>query len=432
MAFDFPDSSSLPDGYRVTNPETFSEYSWQSNPGKWVLVDPQPMSDLFVSKTGDIMSGPLFLTDDPVLGDPGVIGTDPAQAVHKKYVDDAVAGGGSGSLPLDLDTTGMGQDAEALRFAVENGQHSKVVIEHGGSNSAGIDLVFDPPHSPYGNLRMIGGPHDEVMFELMSDGTVRFKVPVRNTEQSGQPKIPQHDDDLTTKQYVDQEITAAVGYDGSDKLSLDGSTPMTGNLDLGNQSLVNAATLKTLNGGTIVENTSTRLIFDGNVQVKSAGHDRPGFNVEGYMIDEDKFWAGNGSSYKTGPLIQVGHHSSSKVDDIYLRGHVLIHQGLNVATPYGVSGPLEVYAWKAQNLDYYRPPLSERLLHVNPGNDSILTSQIYVNNFSSANERSLAPKQYVDTTRSAIVTSLRNAVANSTTFAELKLQLIEALDALAD
>ncbi len=87
MAFDFPDSSGLPDGYRVTNPETFSEYSWQSNPGKWVLVDPQPMSDLFVSKTGDIMSGPLFLTDDPVLGDPGVIGTDPAQAIHKKYVD---------------------------------------------------------------------------------------------------------------------------------------------------------------------------------------------------------------------------------------------------------------------------------------------------------------------------------------------------------
>ncbi len=150
------------------------------------------------------------------------------------------------------------------------------------------------------------------------------------------------------------------------------------------------------------------------------------------MMDEDKFWAGNGSSYKSGPLIQVDHHNSSKVDDIYLRGHVLIHQGLGVATPYGVSGPLEVYAWKAQNLDYYRPPLSERLLHVNPGNDSILTSQIYVNNFSSANARSLAPKQYVDTTRSAIVTSLRNAVANSTTFAELKLQLIEALDALAD
>ncbi len=201
MAFDFPDSIGLPDGYRVTNPETFSEYSWQSDPGKWVLVDPQPMSDLFVSKTGDTMSGPLFLTDDPVVGDPGVIGINPAQAVHKKYVDDAVTG--SGALPLVLDTTGMGQDAEALRFVVENGHHSKVVIGHGGSNSAGIDLVFDPPHNPYGNLRMIGGPHDEVVFELKSDGTVRFKVPVRNTEQSGQPKIPQHDDDLTTKQYVD-------------------------------------------------------------------------------------------------------------------------------------------------------------------------------------------------------------------------------------
>ena len=87
MAFDLPDTGSLPNGYRVTNPETFSEYSWQVDPGKWVLVNPLPMSDLFVSKTGDTMSGPLILTDDPLIGDPGVIGTDPAQAVHKAYAD---------------------------------------------------------------------------------------------------------------------------------------------------------------------------------------------------------------------------------------------------------------------------------------------------------------------------------------------------------
>lgn len=87
MAFDFPNTSSLPDGYRVRNTDTFSEYAWQVDPGKWVLVDPVPMSDLFVTKIGDTMTGPLLLTDDPVLGDPAVIGANPAQAVHKDYAD---------------------------------------------------------------------------------------------------------------------------------------------------------------------------------------------------------------------------------------------------------------------------------------------------------------------------------------------------------
>ena len=122
MAFDFPDSSNLPDGYRVTNPETFSEYSWQDNPGKWVLVDTLPMSELFVDKTGDTMSGPLLLTDDPVLGAPGVIGSDPSQAVHKQYVDDAVvtvAYDGSDKVSLD-GSTPMASDLDMGTHSIKN------------------------------------------------------------------------------------------------------------------------------------------------------------------------------------------------------------------------------------------------------------------------------------------------------------------------
>ena len=174
----------------------------------------------------------------------------------------------------------------------------------------------------------------------------------------------------------------------------------------------------------------SRLEFDGNVKVNSAGFDVPGFNVEGYVLDKDKFFSLNGTSYKKQPLIEVDHHNSSKADDIFLRGHVSIHEGLSVASPIGVSSPFEVYDMTDGN-QHYRPSLSKRLLHVNPGNDSILTSQKYVDNFSGANERSLVPKKYVDTTTRSIVTGLRTAVDNSTTFAELKTQLLETLNDLA-
>ena len=40
MAFDFPDTTGLPDGFRVTNPKTGTEYSWKASVEKWVLVDP--------------------------------------------------------------------------------------------------------------------------------------------------------------------------------------------------------------------------------------------------------------------------------------------------------------------------------------------------------------------------------------------------------
>ena len=84
MTFDFP--TSVPDGHRVINPETFSEYAWQAASGKWVLINPRATTDLFVSVDGDTMSGPLYLTDDPILNTPGVI-TAETQAVHKDYVD---------------------------------------------------------------------------------------------------------------------------------------------------------------------------------------------------------------------------------------------------------------------------------------------------------------------------------------------------------
>ena len=84
MAFDFP--TGVPDGHRVVNTETFSEYAWQAASGKWVMLNPRAASDLFVSVAGDTMTGPLYLTDDPILNIPGVI-TANTQAVHKNYVD---------------------------------------------------------------------------------------------------------------------------------------------------------------------------------------------------------------------------------------------------------------------------------------------------------------------------------------------------------
>ena len=112
MAFDFPDTNGLADGYRVTNPKTGTEYSWKATEEKWVLVTPTVTGD-FVRRSGDIMSGPLYLGDGqhPV-PDPIDITAD-GQAVHKKYVDDLVSnlsGGGFNfekSGPFTWDGTGV-------------------------------------------------------------------------------------------------------------------------------------------------------------------------------------------------------------------------------------------------------------------------------------------------------------------------------------
>ena len=89
MAFDFPDTNGLADGFRVTNPKTGTEYSWQASTQKWVAVNPAVTGD-FVRRSGDIMSGQLILGDGGT-PTPGPIDiTVDSQAVHKQYVDDQI------------------------------------------------------------------------------------------------------------------------------------------------------------------------------------------------------------------------------------------------------------------------------------------------------------------------------------------------------
>ena len=87
MAFDFPDTSGLADGYRITNPKTGTEYSWRLASEKWVVVRSGVSGD-YVKKSGDVMSGPLMMLDgDPVNPEPIEITKD-EQAVHKFYVEE--------------------------------------------------------------------------------------------------------------------------------------------------------------------------------------------------------------------------------------------------------------------------------------------------------------------------------------------------------
>lgn len=204
-----------------------------------------------------------------------------------------------------------------------------------------------------------------------------------------------HEDE--TYSYYHGKWVKEVSYslDATDKLSLDGSTPMTGDINLDGNKLKNLKSIESASAYSIVEQGKTHITFDGNVEIKASGNNTTGLVVEGYSLDETQFWGVGGNAYVKQSLIQVDHHGSSKVDDIFLKGHVIVHEGLKVASPKSVSSPLEVYAWESGK-EYYRPPLTNRLLHVNPGNDTIVTSSAYVNNFASAGERSIVPKKYVD------------------------------------
>ena len=208
-----------------------------------------------------------------------------------------------------------------------------------------------------------------------------------------------------------KEVSFSV--DTSDKLSLDGSTPMTGDINLDGNKLKNLTSIESTSAYSIIEKGITHITFDGNVEIKSPGANTTGLVVEGYSIDETKFWGVGGNDYIKQSLIQVNHNGSSKFDDIYLKGHAIVHGGLKIASPHSTSAPFEVYAWE-NGLDYYRPALINRLLHINPGNNSIITSNEYVNNFTSASERSLAPKKYVDNAVSGLAseTYVNNAVNN--------------------
>jgi hypothetical protein len=205
---------------------------------------------------------------------------------------------------------------------------------------------------------------------------------------------------------------SSFSVDTSDKLSLDGSTPMTGDINLDKNSITNAQSVNFESNGKINENGEPRIVFNNNVRIKAPSANTDGFLVEGYTYDIDS----DSKTYKKQPLIQVKHGGLSKVDDIFLKGQVIIHEGLKIASPHPTGGPFEIYQWNTNfsEEEYYRPNLTDRLLHINPASNAILTSSAYTNGFSSASERSLAPKKYVDDTVSGLAseTYVNNAVNN--------------------
>ena len=128
-----------------------------------------------------------------------------------------------------------------------------------------------------------------------------------------------HENDTYT--YYHEKWTKQESYDASGKLSLDGSTPMTGDINLDSNSIIKAQSLNVNLNGTISENGSSRIVFNNNVRIKSPGANTDGFLVEGYSYDIDS----DTKTYKKQPLIQVKHGGTSKVDDIFLKGQVIIH-----------------------------------------------------------------------------------------------------------
>ena len=189
-----------------------------------------------------------------------------------------------------------------------------------------------------------------------------------------------------------KEVTYSV--DATDKLSLDGSTPMRGDINLDSNSITNAKSVNFEVNGKINESGVPCIVFNNNVRIKAPGANTDGFLVEGYSYDIDS----DTKTYKKQPLIQVKHGGTSKVDDIFLKGQVIIHEGLKIASPHPTGGPFEIYQWNTNfsEEEYYRPNLADRLLHINPASNAILTSAAYTDGFSNASERSLAPKKYVD------------------------------------
>lgn len=95
MAFDFPSSPILDQTY------TSGDVTFVWNGYAWVTTaqaaDVEPAD--FVLKTGDTMSGPLTLNDDPV---------DPLHAAPKQYVDAmALPLGGTQGQALVADASGV-------------------------------------------------------------------------------------------------------------------------------------------------------------------------------------------------------------------------------------------------------------------------------------------------------------------------------------
>ncbi len=181
MAFDFPDTSGLANGYRVINPKTGTEYAWIVASQKWVLVNSGTTGD-YVKKSGDVMSGPLIMSNGDLLNPAPIDITDDDQAVHKFYVDETIdeflpdldddlqqpdtideryvnkKGGDSMQGPLTV-TGGRSAGADGLEGTVkalniDSGQNGSLQLKFNGNTRA---YVGDSDFTLIPNLKFNGG-----------------------------------------------------------------------------------------------------------------------------------------------------------------------------------------------------------------------------------------------------------------------------------
>ncbi len=181
MAFDFPDTRGLPNGHRVINPKTGTEYSWMLASQKWVLVNSGTTGD-YVKKSGDVMSGPLIMSNGDLLNPAPIDITDDDQAVHKFYVDETIdeflpdldddlqqpdtideryvnkKGGDSMQGPLTV-TGGRSAGADGLEGTVkalniDSGQNGSLQLKFNGNTRA---YVGDSDFTLIPNLKFNGG-----------------------------------------------------------------------------------------------------------------------------------------------------------------------------------------------------------------------------------------------------------------------------------
>ncbi len=256
MAFDFPDTSGLANGYRVINPKTGTEYSWMAASQKWVLVNSGATGD-YVKKSGDIMSGPLMMSNGDLINPAPIDITADEQAVHKLYVDEAIEeflpdltddlqqldtideryvnkkGGDSMQGPLNIsggrnaNTNGIEGTVKALN--IDSGQNSSLQLKHDGNTRVyvGADDFTLIPNLKFnsGNKSIYSG-NDKKGFTVTPSG-VLYEGDYVN------------DKHVATKKDVEEAFLNDITDPDSNKfVKLDGDE-MTGDLEVPNITVQN-------------------------------------------------------------------------------------------------------------------------------------------------------------------------------------------------
>ena len=249
MAFDFPDTSGLADGYRITNPKTGTEYSWRLASEKWVVVRSGVSGD-YVKKSGDVMSGPLMMLDgDPVNPEPIEI-TNDEQAVHKFYVEERLEeflpdltddsqqpdtideryvnkkGGDTMQGPLQVsggrDVNANGNEGTVKALNIDSGQNSSLNLKWNGQTKI---YLGEDQAAFQGNIKFNSGGKSI----YAGNNKKGFTVNDGGVFYEGAYSVDKH---IVTKKNLDEAIyTDPTDLDSNVYLKRDGDT-MTGQLEM--------------------------------------------------------------------------------------------------------------------------------------------------------------------------------------------------------